>query len=133
MGAAWTRRGSRVYRYYLCRRTQKDGWKACPHPTAPVHTIESLVVAQIRAVGRDAGLQARVLEAVREQGAEVDPVDLRRALTLFDPVWEVLHAEEQARVMRLLVEGIDYDGAAGTAVVAFRATGIQGLSAELAP
>ena len=74
-----------------------------------------------------------MLDAVREQGAEVDPADLRRALTLFEPVWEVLHAEEQARVMRLLVEGISYDGAAGTAVVAFRATGIQGLAEELAP
>lgn len=64
--------------------------------------------------------------------AEVDPADLRRALAVFDPVWEVLHAEEQARVMRLLVEGISYDGAAGT-VVALRATGIRGLAEELAP
>lgn len=51
----------------------------------------------------------------------------------FEPTGEVLHAQEEARVLRLLVEGIDYDGAAGTAVVAFRAIGIQGLSAELAP
>ncbi|MGE4164151.1 MAG: recombinase family protein [Vicinamibacterales bacterium] len=133
MGMTWTRRGARVHRYYLCRRTQKDGWRACPHPSVPAHDIESLVVGQIRAVGRDAALQAHVLDAVREQGAEVDPADLRRALTLFEPVWDVLHAEEQARVMRLLVEGISYDGAAGTAVVAFRATGIQGLAEELAP
>ncbi len=133
MGMTWTRRGTRVHRYYLCRLTQKEGWKASPHPSVPAHEIESLVVEQIRAIGRDAALQARVLEAAREQGAEVDPADLRRALVLFDPVWEVLHGEEQARVMRLLVEGIAYDGAAGTAVVAFRATGIQGLAAELAP
>jgi site-specific DNA recombinase len=129
----WTRRGTRVHRYYLCRRTQKEGWRACPHPSVPAHEIESLVVGQIRAIGRDAALQARVLDAVREEGVEVDPADLRRALTLFDPVWEVLHAEEQARVLRLLVEGISFDGAAGTAVVAFRATGIQGLAEELAP
>ena len=64
---------------------------------------------------------------------EVDATGKLCALTLFDPVWEVLHAEEQARVMRLLVEGISYDGAAGTAVVGFRATGIQGLAEELTP
>lgn len=45
----------------------------------------------------------------------------------------ILHAEAQAWVMRLLVEAISNDGAAGTAVVAFRATGIQGLAEELAP
>lgn len=133
MGPSWTRRNGKVYRYYLCRRTQKDGWKACPHPSVPAHEIESLVIRQIQAVGRDAAVQARVLEAVHEQGAEVDPADLRRALTLFEPVWEVLHAEEQARVLRLLLQGIGFDGAAGTAVLAFRATGIQGLAAELAP
>jgi site-specific DNA recombinase len=133
MGMTWTRRGTRVHRYYLCRRTQKEGWKACPHPSVPAHDIESLVVEQIRAVGRDAGLQARVLDAVREQGAEVDPADLRRALTLFEPVWEVLHIEEQARVIRLLVECVSVDGAACTAVISFHATGIQGLAEELAP
>jgi hypothetical protein len=35
--------------------------------------------------------------------------------------------------MQLLVEGITYDGAAGTADLALRATGIQGLAGELAP
>ncbi len=55
-----------------------------------------------------------------------------RALTLFDPVWEVLHAEEQARVMRLLVEGVAYDGAAGTVTLSFRASGIQTLAEEVA-
>ena len=35
--------------------------------------------------------------------------------------------------MRPPGRGVAYDGAAGTAVVAFRATGIQGLAEELAP
>lgn len=42
-----------------------DGWRACPHPSIPAHEIESLVVGEIRAVRRDAAVQARVLEAVR--------------------------------------------------------------------
>ena len=100
-------------------------------PRSATHEIEALVVEQIRAIGRDAKLQARVLEAVRKQDPEVDPADLRRALTLFDPVWEVLHAREQARILKLLIEGISFDGAAGTAVVAFRATGIQALAEEI--
>lgn len=63
----------------------------------------------------------------------MEPSDPRRALTLFDPVGEVLHAEEQARVLRLLLQGIGFDGAVGTAVITFRATGIQVFAQELAP
>ena len=133
MGPTHSRRKGKIYRYYLCRRAQKDGWHACPHPSLPAHDLEALVVGQILAVGRDPGVQAHVLATLREQGAEVDPADLRRALALFEPVWEVLHFEEQTRVLRLLIESISVDGAAGTAVIAFRATGIQGLAQELAP
>lgn len=68
---------------------------------------------------------------MRRQDPAVDPADLSRALTLFDPVWEVLHAQEQARILKLLIQGIGFDGAAGTATVAFRATGIRTLAEEI--
>lgn len=35
--------------------------------------------------------------------------------------------------MRLLVEGISYDGAAGTVALTFRPTGIQALAEEVTP
>ncbi len=127
-----TTRGKR-YRYYVCGKTRAEGRATCPSPSVPAHQIERLVVDQIRAIGQDPELQARVLEAVREQDVEVDPADLRRALGLFDPVWDVLHAEEQRRVVHLLVEGIRYDGAAGTVALTFRATGIRALSEEMEP
>jgi hypothetical protein len=95
--------------------------------------IEDLVVGQIRAVGQDRLLQAAVLDEVRAQGVDVEPADLRRALTIFDPIWEVFHLKEKARVLRLLLEGISYDGAAGTVALAFRATGIQALAEEVTP
>ena len=131
MTPCYTRRSKKVYRYYLCRTAEKKGWAACPHPSVRTHEIEALVIDQIRAIGRDATLRARVLDAVREQDPEVHAADLRRALTLFDPVWEILHAREQARILKLLIESISFDGAAGTAVVAFRAAGIQALAEEI--
>jgi hypothetical protein len=54
----------------------------------PAHQIEKLVADQIPAIGRDRGLQGRVLGAVRERGEAVDEAALRRRLGLFDPVWE---------------------------------------------
>ena len=131
MSPSWTKRRGTLYRYYVCRTTKTEGWGACPSPSVPAHEIETLVVEQIRTIGRDRDLQARVLDQVRRQDPEVNPADLRRALTLFDPVWEVLHVEEQARVMRLLVEGVAYDGAAGTVTLSFREGGIQALAEEV--
>jgi site-specific DNA recombinase len=73
---------------------------------------------------------AQVLAAAREQAPDVDEADLRRALALFDPVWDALHAQEQARVLRLLIDHVSYDREAGTVEVAFRPTGIQALAEE---
>ncbi len=133
MGVTHTTKRERRYRYYICRTTRTDGYGACPTKSVPAAEIERLVVEQIRAIGKDEGLLAQVLEAARSQAPTVDEADLRRALALFDPVWDALHAKEQARVLTLLIERVDYDGDAGTVEIAFRATGIQALAEEVQP
>jgi site-specific DNA recombinase len=72
-------------------------------------------------------LKEQTLAAERER---VDPADVRAALASFAPVWEQLGPKEQARVVQLLVERVDYDGSAGTVAVTFRPTGIQALARE---
>jgi site-specific DNA recombinase len=61
-------------------------------------------------------------------GDAVDEEELRAALSTFDPVWDALSPREQARVFRLLVERVDYDGAQGTVSVTFRPNGIKTLA-----
>ena len=91
------------------------------------------MVEQIRGVGADPDVQARVLDAVREQrgGRPFDESDLRRVLALWDDVWTALLPSEQVRLMRLLVERVAYDGRAGTVAVTFHPTGIAALAAEV--
>ncbi len=60
----------------------------------------------------------------------VDEREVVQALSLFDPVWESLTPREQARVIRLLVERVDYDGQKGTVAVTFRPTGIRTLALQ---
>ena len=60
----------------------------------------------------------------------VDEREVAQALALFDPVWESLTPREQARIVRLLVERVDYDGAKGTVSITFRPTGIKALAQE---
>ena len=93
------------------------------------------------ATDRVADLQDRVRSAeqrstqVREElmGLERDLLDekeVARALAAFDPVWESLAPREQVRVIRLLVQRVDYDGDQGTVSVTFHPAGIKMLSRE---
>jgi len=94
------------------------------------------------ATDRVADLQDRIRAAeqrgtqVREElialGRELlDEKEVARALALFDPVWETLAPREQVRVIRLLVQRVDYDGDKGTVSVTFHPAGIKMLSNEL--
>lgn len=60
----------------------------------------------------------------------IDRYEVEAALGQFDNVWGVLTPSEQARVMELLVERADYDGARGKALVAFHPDGIRAFGDE---
>ncbi len=82
------------------------------------------------------GAERRLTE-IREQtlalnGNIVSQDDVAKALGTFDPVWESLTPNEQARVVHLLVERVDYDGANGNVSITFRPSGIKTLADELA-
>ncbi len=70
-------------------------------------------------------------QLVALSGNLVDEQEVAKALAEFDQVWSVLAPGEQARVLNLLVERIDYDGPAGSVSIPFRPTGIKSLAAEL--
>ncbi len=94
-------------------------------------------------VARLAELQERValvagrVQKVREQIRAVHDGMLNEgqaatALALFDPLWESLAPGEQARVLGLLVQRVDYDGARGKLAITFHPTGLRALADELA-
>jgi site-specific DNA recombinase len=100
------------YRYYVCLHAQKQGWSACPSQSVPAPEIERFVIDQIRGLGTDTAVPA--------------------AATTFDPVWESLSLCDQARILRLLVERVDYDGRSGDISITLHPTGLTALTAELA-
>jgi len=71
-------------------------------------------------------------QVIAIQGSLVDQDDLKQALSLFDPVWEQLFPKEQARIMKLLIQQIDYHGGESTLEITFRDVGIKALREELA-
>ncbi len=62
----------------------------------------------------------------------VDEDALREALEQFTPVWDELLPKERARVLRLLIDEVRFDGQAGGIEIVFRDTGIRGLVREVA-
>ena len=71
------------------------------------------------------------LAALRMQ--DVNRNDLAHALGEFDPIWDALMIPERERVMRLLIETIDYDGRAAEMTIQWRLSGFGELAAEVAP
>ena len=91
---------------------------------------------------RMADLQDRIRSAeqratqVREElialGREsIDERDVADALSRFDPVWENLSPREQARLIQLLVERVEYDGGKETVSVTFHQAGIKTLAGQI--
>jgi len=62
----------------------------------------------------------------------LDDDELAGALEAFDPLWQTLKPGEQAKLIRLLVERVEYDGQKEAVSVTFHPTGIKALGGEKA-
>jgi site-specific DNA recombinase len=73
---------------------------------------------------------------VKDQEAEarrdvLRPGDVAAALGQFDGVWASLTPKEQARLVALLVERVEYDGRARSVAITFHPAGIQALADQV--
>jgi site-specific DNA recombinase len=94
------------------------------------------------ALTRLAELQERIRAAERrwaEIGEQITALareqvtggDVERALSMFDPVWATLTPQEQTRIVQLLVERVDFNGASSTVAITFHPSGIKTLADEI--
>ena len=81
-----------------------------------------------------ANLQARHDEVTNELAAmandTIDEPAIRTALQQFTSVWDELVPRERARVLRLLIDEVRYDGTAGELTIEFRDNGIAALARD---
>ena len=61
----------------------------------------------------------------------VDEETVMDALTQFDEVWGTYCIMEKSRILKLLIEKIEYDGEASTVSVTYRPTGFREFTEEL--
>jgi site-specific DNA recombinase len=99
---------------------------------SPGATLSRLAELQ----GRIAQVEQRVtriraqVEAVQQQ--RLQQAEATQALASLDPAWGTLSPAEQARLVRLLVARVDYDGAQGRVSITFQPQGLKTLASEWA-
>lgn len=67
MTHTYTKKGSRLYRYYVCIQAQQKGWKHCETRSVSAPALEDAVVEQIRGISRNPAVRGEVLRQLTEQ------------------------------------------------------------------
>jgi DNA invertase Pin-like site-specific DNA recombinase len=117
MTPAFTKKGSRQYRYYVSMDVIRNrALDESPGPLRlPAPMVEDAVIGEIHRMIRAPEITARTIAALRREGAAVEEAAVVAALAGFERLWGALYPAEQARIIQLLVERITV-GANGIAV-----------------
>ena len=129
MSPTHTRKGGRLYRYYISQSVMKRGTEACPVKQVPAAEIERIVIEQIRSLLQTPEIIVQTWRAARKTDKHLAESDVRSALLEFEPLWNELFPAEQTRIVELLVERVDLqpDGIA----LRLRVEGLTSLCSEL--
>jgi hypothetical protein len=124
-----TRKGGKLYRYYVSQSVLKRGADACPIARVPAAEVETAVIDQLRGLLRAPEIIVGTWRAARPQIDGLREADVREALEQLDPIWDELFPGEQARIVQLLVERVDL--AADGLAIRLRTLGLASLVADL--
>jgi DNA invertase Pin-like site-specific DNA recombinase len=108
MTPAYTKKGSRLYRYYVS--TDAIRGRGTVGTTAPLRlpadVVETAVAREIRRLVRAPEIVAQAIAVVRQDTPDVDEGEVVAAINRFGEVWSALFPAEQARIVRLLVDRV---------------------------
>ena len=132
MSPTHTRKGNRLYRYYVSQDVLKRGPDACAVGRVPAAEIEAAVIDQLRGIFRQPEIIVGTWRgrAARAEQDDITEDEAREALTQLDPLWDELFPAEQARIVQLLVERVDVRKHG--VEVRLRPNGLAGLVREFA-
>ena len=129
MTPAHTRKGGKLYRYYVSTGALKGDDESCPVRRLPAAEIESAVIEQVRSLLRSPEIIVRTWRVARRSIDGLSEADVREALGRLDPLWNELFPAEQARIVQFLVERVDIS--AEGADIRLRTQGLTSLVADL--
>jgi len=124
-----TRKGDRLYRYYVSQTVLKHGAGAYAVPRVPAAEIEAAVIGQLRVMLRAPEVVVASWRAAQPECEGLQEDEVREALAALDPLWAELFPAEQARIIQLLIERVDI-GTNGLKL-RFRDKGLAQMVAEV--
>jgi hypothetical protein len=129
MSPTYTRKGGRLYRYYVSQSVLKLGPETCPIRRVAAAEIEMAVVDQLRGMLRAPEIVVRTLRVARQLMGDIKEAEVREALEQLDPLWDELFPAEQARIVQLLVKRVDVS--LDSVAIRLRTSGLASLIAEM--
>ena len=124
-----TRKGDRLYRYYVSQTVLKHGAGKCPVARVSAAEIEAAVIGQIRGMLRAPEVVVATWRAAQPECNGLAEDEVRGALAALDPLWTELFPAEQARIIQLLIDRVDI-GTDGLKL-RFRDKGLAQMGAEV--
>ena len=128
MTPAHTRKGGKLYPYYVSTDVLKRDAEACTVRRVPAAEIESAVIDQLRGLLRTPEIIVGTWRAAKSMG-DISEEEVREALQRLDPLWDELFPAEQARIVQLLVARVDVSP--NGADIRLRTEGLTNLVADL--
>ncbi|WP_408951594.1 recombinase family protein [Lysobacter sp. Hz 25] len=123
-----TKRG-RTYRYYVHTRALHEGAGAVKLPRVSAGELEAAVIEQLRHVLRAPEMIAAVIPQALELDGTLDEAQVTVAMLRLDEIWQYLLADEQARMLQLLIERVVVHDR--RAELRLRPLGLASLTTEL--
>lgn len=129
MTPAHTRKGGKLYRYYITMDVLRYGSSRCPIRRIPAAQIEAAVISQIQTMVRAPEIVVATWRAAKSAIKDLTERQVRDELHRFDAIWSELFPTEQTRLVQLLVERVDIS--ASGADITLRLEGLTSLLQDL--
>jgi site-specific DNA recombinase len=126
MTPAYTRRGGKLYRYYVSTDTLRSGARASPIRRIGAAQLEAVVIAQIKTMLQSPEIIVATWRAARKTMPGLTERQVADELRRFDELWAELFPAEQARIVQLLVQRIDISEAGADITL-----NVEGLSSVM--
>jgi site-specific DNA recombinase len=107
MTPAHTRKGGKLYRYYITTDLLRFASSTCPVRRIPAAQIEAAVVAQIRTAVQTPEIIVATWRAAKSAIKGLTERQVRDELHSFDVIWSELFPAEQSRLVQLLIDRVD--------------------------
>ncbi len=102
----FTRKGSKIYRYYANVKAIKHGYDTCDVKSFPAEDLEKFIISKIRELISSPEILSRVHQEAKKKDGLITLDYIRDSLQDFNAVWEHLFPMEKARLVHLIVNRI---------------------------